>query len=122
MDEFEKRFRKWLEIERSKPKPSSAEVPNPYNVPIHDQGNKNNCSTHAFASSMEHILSEMFNELTLIDVDDLWEKQKRFGTATEADGDFVDGPMIIAKRFGVKFKTASGRKGTYFFDGRVIWA
>jgi len=30
--------------------------------------------------------------------------------------------MIIAKRFGVKFKTASGRKGTYFFDGRVIWA
>ncbi|MFZ3166629.1 MAG: hypothetical protein WA130_03365 [Candidatus Methanoperedens sp.] len=100
--------------------PKSYEVPNPYNIPVHDQGNKNNCTSHAFSLMMEYRLSEKFKERTLVDVDDLWEKQKKFGTATE-EGDRSDGPFIIAEKYGVKFKTDSGKSGIFFLDGRIIW-
>jgi hypothetical protein len=96
-------------------------IPNPYNIPIHDQGNKNNCSSHAFATMIEYLLSKEFKERTLVDVDDLWNKQRKFGTATE-EGDYIKGPFIIAKKYGVKFKTDSGKRGIFFLDGRIIWS
>jgi len=98
--------------------PESYRVPNPYNVPIHNQENKNNCISHAFAIMLEYKLSAMFKELVIIDVDDLWEKQKKFGTATE-EGDFGEGPFIIATKYGVKFTTKSGKKGTYFLGRKI---
>lgn len=98
--------------------PDSFEIPNPYNLPIHNQGNKNNCTSHAFASMIEYHLSDKLKERTLVDVDDLWEKQKKLGTATE-EGDFLDGPIVIATNYGVRFKTDSGREGTFFLSGKT---
>ncbi|MGB8215949.1 MAG: hypothetical protein WCE94_01500 [Candidatus Methanoperedens sp.] len=97
-------------------------IPNPYNIPVHDQGNKNNCTSHAFASMIESKLSKKFKERTLVDVDDLWNKQIKFGTATEEGGDSIKGPFIIAEKYGVKFKTDSGKRGIFFLNGRIIWS
>ena len=97
--------------------PDSYEIPNPYNIPIHDQKDKMNCTSHAFASMMEYNLSDHFKERTLIDVDDLWEKQKKYGTATENGGDVLEGPCKIAIKYGVKFRTDSGKTGTVFLSG-----
>ena len=72
-------------------------VPNPYNIPVHNQRDKNNCTSHAFALMLEYKLSEKFKERVIVDVDDLWEKQKKFGTATE-EGDFLEDPFIIATK------------------------
>ena len=99
--------------------PESYKVLNPYNIPVHDQKGKNSCTSHAFALMMEYKLSEMFNERTLIDVDDLWEKQKKFGTAREEDGDFMEGPFIIAEKYGVKFSTDDVKTGIYFLGGKI---
>lgn len=92
-------------------------VRNPYNIPVHDQGNKNSCTAHAFALMMEYQLSEHFKERTLVDVDDLWEKQKKFGTASEERGDLPDGPYKIATKYGFRFRTDSGKTGTVFLSG-----
>lgn len=97
--------------------PDDYEVENPYKIPVHDQGDKNNCTSHTFALMMEYHLSEYFKERTLIDVDDLWEKQKRLGTATDR-GDFLEGPFFIATKYGVKFKTDSGKTGRLFLSGK----
>lgn len=98
--------------------PESYIVPNPYNIPVHNQGDKNNCTSHAFASVAEYYLSDKLKERVLIDVDDLWEKQKKFGTATER-GDFLDGPIIIARKYGAKFNAEkSGRRGTFFLSDK----
>jgi len=51
--------------------PESYITPNPYNIPVHDQGNKNNCTSHAFALMLEYKLSEKFKERVIVDVDDL---------------------------------------------------
>ncbi len=91
-------------------------IPNPYNLPARDQGNLNNCTSHAFAYMVEHHLSDHFKERTLVDINDLWEKQLKYGTATE-DGDLLDGPFIIASKYGVRFKTDSGKSGTMFLTG-----
>lgn len=99
--------------------PESYEVPNSYNLPVHNQGNKNNCTSHAFASMLEYHLSDKLKERTLVDVDDLWEKQKKFGTATEEGGDFLDGPIIIATKYGVRFITESGKRGIVFIGKKV---
>lgn len=101
--------------------PSKCIIPNPYNVPIHNQNEENSCTSHAFAAMMEYLLSDLFHERISVDVDDLWEKQKKFGTATEEDGDYVIGPFKIAEKYGVKFRTESGKRGIYFFDGNIIW-
>lgn len=103
------------------PKHQKYRIPNPYNIPVHNQGDKNNCTSHAFALGLEYQLSNRFEERTLINVDDLWRKQKRFGTATEK-GDFQDGPFIIAEKYGVKFKSDSGKKGIFFLNGQIIWS
>lgn len=97
--------------------PESYIIPNPYNLPIHDQGNKNNCISYAFASMMEYNLSDHFKERTLIDVDDLWEKQKKYGIATAEKGDVMEGPFKIATKYGVRFKIDSGKTGTVFLSG-----
>jgi len=94
-------------------------LPNPYNLPIHNQG-QNNCTSHAFAKMIEYQLSSKFRERTLVDADDLWNKQKRFGTATEA-GDTFGGVFIVAAKYGVRFKTDSGKTGTYFLESRIVW-
>lgn len=91
---------------------------NKYDIPIHNQGKENSCTAHAFAYLMELQLSEKFKERTLVDVDDLWEKQKKFGTATEK-GDCSEGPFLIAQKYGVNFKTDSGIEGTYFLGSRI---
>jgi hypothetical protein len=93
-------------------------IPNPYNIPVHNQANKNNCTSHAFAAVLEYELSNLFKERVIVDVDDLWEKQKKFGTATE-EGDFTEGSFIIATKYGVKFCTEGGRKGTFFLGGKI---
>jgi hypothetical protein len=62
---------------------------------------------------MEFQLSINFKERTLIDIDDLWEKQLNFGTAT-VDGDSFEGLFIIAMKYGARFKTDSGKTGTLF--------
>ena len=100
--------------------PSSYTVPDPYGLfgaEHHNQGAKSNCTSHSFALMVEMQLSTHFKERTLIDVDDLWDKQKRFGTATEERGDFADGPFIIASTHGVRFRTDSGKTGTLFMPG-----
>ncbi|XOB46391.1 MAG: hypothetical protein ACKKMV_02995 [Candidatus Nealsonbacteria bacterium] len=99
--------------------PESYIIPNPYNIPVHNQGDKNNCTSHAFASMMEYHLSDKLKERAIIDIDDLWEKQKKFGTATEEDGDFLEGPIIIATKYGVRFSAESGRRGTFFLSGKT---
>ena len=91
--------------------PKKAFVPNPYNIPVHNQGRKNNCTAHSNASSVELNLSRILKERVVVDVDDLWEKQKKFGTATELGGDTLRDSVIIAALHGVKFETASGKKG-----------
>jgi hypothetical protein len=93
-------------------------VPNPYNIPVHNQGNKKNCTSHAFAAMLEYRLSEKLKERTLVDVDDLWKKQKKYGTATEKSGDFIGGPFMIATKYGIRFKTDSGKMGTLFLSGK----
>jgi hypothetical protein len=95
-------------------------VPNPYNLPVHNQGCKNNCTTHAYAASIEYILSRTLKERVAVDVDDLWEKQKKFGTATEQGGDTLSDSLMIAETYGVKFETESGKKGVYY-PGRGIY-
>lgn len=97
--------------------PKEYTIPNPYNIPVHDQGNKNSCTAHAFALMMEYQLSDYFKERTLVDVDDLWEKQKKFGTASEEKGDLPDGPFKIAAKYGVRFKTDSGKTGAVILSG-----
>jgi hypothetical protein len=83
--------------------PKSYKNLNLYNIPIHDQGNKKNCTSHAFVGMMEYKLSDKFKERVIIDVDNLWEKQKKFGTATEKKGDFLEGSFIIAKKYQKAF-------------------
>ena len=92
---------------------------NPYNIPVHNQGNKNSCTSHSFALMMEYKLSDYFKERTLIDVDDLWEKQLKYGTATE-QGDLPEGVFFIATKYGARFKTDSGKTGTMFLSGEKI--
>ena len=94
-------------------------IPDTYNIPIHDQGTKNNCTAHALAGMIELTLSRVLKERVIVDVDDLWEKQKKFGTATEKWGDTVSGAVRIAARYGVKFETESGKRGT-FLPGSTI--
>jgi hypothetical protein len=60
----------------------------------------------------EYKLSNVLKEQVLIDVDDLWEKQKKFGTATEK-GDTIEDAMKIADEYGMLFKTKSGVKGIF---------
>jgi hypothetical protein len=99
--------------------PKSKPIYNPYNIPVHDQKNKKNCTSHAFALIMEYQLSEKFKERCLVDVDDLWEKQKKFGTATEENGDLLRGPIIIAMNYGVNFTTDSGKRGIFFLGKEI---
>ena len=101
--------------------PESYKTPNPYNVPIHNQGNRKNCTSHAFASVIEYKLSAKFKERVTVDVDDLWEKQKKFGTATEEKGDSFQNLFIVAAKYGVKFITKSGRKGIFFLGDKIIF-
>ncbi len=103
------------------PKHTKFTLRNPYNIPVHNQGNKNNCTSHSFAAMMEYQLSDKFKERTLVDVDDLWEKQKKFGTAVEELGDTLEGPWIIAEKYGIKFTTESGKQGVYFLGEGVIF-
>jgi len=94
--------------------PKKAFVPNPYNIPVHNQGRKNNCTAHANATLIEFTLSRIFKERVTVDVDDLWEKQKKFGTASEHGGDTLSDSVIVAAIYGAKFETASGKKGIYY--------
>ena len=91
-------------------------IPNPYDIPIHDQKGKNNCTSHALATMWEYKLSAQFKEQVLIDVDDLWEKQLKYGTATEENGDTIEGAMKITNEYGMLFKTKSGKKGIFWPD------
>ena len=49
----------------------------------------------------------------------MWEKQKKFGMATEENGDFLEGPIIIATKYGVRFSTERGRRGAFFLSGKT---
>ena len=102
---------------RTKKIPDEFEIPNPYNIPDRVQGNQNNCTSLSFAHLVEYPLSDHFKERTLIDIDDLWNKQRTLGTATEV-GDYADGPFNIAIKYGVRFTTDSGRTGTVFLTGK----
>ena len=51
-------------------------------------------------------------ERVQIDVDDLWEKQLKYGTATE-QGDTIQGVIKVANEHGMLFSTESGRKGIF---------
>ena len=96
--------------------PDNFEIPNPYDIPMRIQGDENNCTSLTFADMYDYVLSDYFKERTLIDVDDLWNKQKEFGTATE-EGDLAEGPFNIAIKYGVRFATDSGKTGTLFLTG-----
>jgi hypothetical protein len=94
--------------------PKKAFVPNPHNIPVHNQGRKNNCTAHSNATLIEYTLSGIFKERVIVDVDDLWLKQKKFGTATEQGGDTLTDSVIVAARYGIKFETDSGKKGIFY--------
>lgn len=100
--------------------PNVYKLPNPYNIPVHDQGGKNNCTSHSIASAIEYQLSAKLEERVLVDVDDLWEKQKRFGSATEETGDFIENALRVASMHGIKFTTTSGKKGTIYPSAKSI--
>ena len=99
-------------FKRKKKLPKRVFIDNPYNIPIHDQKDKNNCSSHAFAAMYEYHLSAYFKERTLVDVDDLWDKQLKYGTATE-HGDTLEDVMKVADEYGVLFTTDSGKTGLF---------
>ena len=61
-------------------------------------------------------LSDIFQERILIDVDDLWDKQLRYGTAIEEIGDSFDGPFNMAAKYGIRFTRDSGKTGTLFLS------
>ena len=82
-------------------------------LPIRNQGKKNNCTSHAIAGAVEIMLSKELGELAIVDADDLWEKQLNFGTATQK-GDTISGAIHIAKKYGLKYKTASGKTGVIY--------
>ena len=109
-----------VKIDWSDVLPEKCGVSNPYNVPVHDQEEKCNCTSHAFSFALELCLSDFFHELALIDVDDLWENQLNYGTANES-GDFTSGCIDIIESYGVKFSTKSGLIGRYYPDGYVEW-
>ena len=92
--------------------PKEYVVPNPFEIPAHVQKDVNNCTSIAVSSMIEYKLSIYFNERVLIDIDDLWEKQKKFGTATE-NGDTLKDVFVIADEYGVLFKTESGKTGLF---------
>ncbi len=96
--------------------PDNFEIPNPYNIPMKIQGDENNCTSLTFADMYDYVLSDYFKERTLIDIEDLWNKQKELGTATE-EGDIAEGPFNIAIQYGVTFTTDSGKTGTLFLTG-----
>ncbi|MFH0833855.1 MAG: hypothetical protein V2A63_00490 [Patescibacteria group bacterium] len=87
---------------------------------MHDQKGKNNCTSHAFATCIEYQLSNLLKERVLVNVDDLWEKQKKYGTAKDGVGDLIEGPMKIAAKYEVLFSTASGKNGIFFL-GRGVF-
>jgi len=99
-------------FKRKKKLPKRVFLDNPYNIPIHDRKDKNNCSSHAFAVMFEFQLSDYFKERKLIDVDDLWEKQLKYGSATEL-GDTMEDVMKITDEYGVLFTTDSGKRGLF---------
>jgi hypothetical protein len=101
------------QIKQEKKLPDKYIIPNPYDIPIHDQGNKNNCTSHAVAAGFEYKLSDLLKERALIDVDDLWDKQLKYGTATEEEGDTVEDALKIAFEYGMLFTTESGKKGIF---------
>lgn len=78
----------------------------------HDQGNKSNCSSHAIAACLELQLSARLKKRVTVDVEDLWEKQKKFGTAQEGIGDHMESSLNTANTYGVIFSVEDGRKGT----------
>ena len=88
-------------------------TPNPYNIPIHDQGNKSNCTSQVIAEGIEYYLSNKFKQLVLVDVDDLWEKQKKYGTAKDGVGDTMEDAVRIAHEYGVIYKKSDGETGRY---------
>lgn len=49
----------------------------------------------------------------MIDVDDLWEEQLKYGTAVEGKGDTMEDVFKIADEYCMKFQTASGKKGVF---------
>ncbi|MBF4696099.1 hypothetical protein [Fusibacter ferrireducens] len=93
--------------------PDEYENPNMKYFKIHDQGSKNNCTSHAIAGMVELQLSEIFQESVTVNVDDLWNKQLRYGTATEEGEKSVEGALVIFEKYGVWFHTESGIIGTY---------
>jgi len=90
--------------------PKTFILPNPHNIPVKNQGNSPSCTSHGLASMFERQLSNHFNELVTIDAKDLWEKQLKYGTATD-QGDTVIGAFFVADKYGMKFETKSGIKG-----------
>jgi hypothetical protein len=114
MDEIQLEIKKLLDQ-----LPKEFHVPNPYNIPYRVQGKENNCTSISFAHLFEYQLSDYFRERTIMDVDDLWEKQKKFGTATE-EGDFMEGPFLIATKYGARFRTDSDDSGTIYLSGKKM--
>ncbi len=90
-------------------------------LPVHDQGSKNSCTAHSFALMLELQLSRHLGDVVHIDVDDLWDKQKIFGTATEEKGDVMEGPFIIAEEYGVRFKTNGGMSGLFYPSRGIVY-
>ena len=95
------------------------ELPDSYMVPgwkhftPHNQGNKSNCTSHAIAACLELMLSGKLQKKVTVDVDDLWEKQKKLGTAKEGIGDYMENALKIASTYGVKFSVEDGGKGEW---------
>ena len=46
----------------------------------------------------------------MIDVDDLWEKQLKYGTAVEGKKDTMEDVFKIADEYCMKFQTVSGKR------------
>lgn len=96
-------------------------VPNPYNIQPRIQGNENNCTSLSLAYLIEYQLSNKLKERVVVDVDDLWRKQKTLGTAT-VDGDLAEGAFKIAEKYGVRFYTENTRRtGTYFLGSELVF-
>lgn len=96
------------------------EIPIPKGFKVHNQGNKMNCTSHAITGGIEIQLGNKLGEAIYCDVDDLWEKQKKFGTATEEEGEYMENAWRIAATYGIKFKTFCGKTGTIYPSAKSL--
>lgn len=72
------------------------------------------CTIGGMAMHVELQLTLKLKERVIVDVEDLWEKQKKYGTIIDKVWCPPEEVNMIASKYGIKYKTESGESKTYF--------